>query len=77
MTCGEWPPLVPVYHHRLMPSAPAAHGNPVLSFAQPVDTIYCGVDFSFPGTLAPPVWELDDAVQPLDILIAIDAVTGI
>lgn len=37
------PPLIPVYSHRYLPSAPGASGNPVLSVVQ-TDIIYYGYD---------------------------------
>ena len=43
---AEWPPLIPVYGHRFMPSKPEGPGNPVLSVYQAVDSIYYGLDFA-------------------------------
>lgn len=38
----QWPPLVRIYSHRFMPTAPHEPGNPVLSIFQAIDTVYYG-----------------------------------
>lgn len=39
---AKWPPLIPIYSHRFMPSYPISAGNPVISVWQPIDTVYYG-----------------------------------
>jgi hypothetical protein len=40
----DWPPLIRIYGHRYMPTAPRESGNPVISFWQPSDSVIYGAN---------------------------------